>query len=123
MPGSGVDLARFQYVPAKEDSARKFLFIGRLLDEKGIQEYLAAARILVDQGHIAKFLILGNLPDDLDKKGRLLRAIQTMGAVVRYLGVVTDVRPQSLNHVVWSSRLTERVRRGQYWRHLQWRGR
>ena len=93
LPGSGVDLSRFRYVPAKEDSALKFLFIGRLLDEKGIQEYLEAAHILIDQGHIAEFLILGELPDDFDKKDRLLRAIQAMGESVRYLGVVTDVRP------------------------------
>lgn len=92
LPGSGVDLSRFQFVPAKDESALKFLFIGRLLAEKGIQEYLDAARALIDQGHIAEFLILGEMPKEADKKGQLLKQIQTLGGSVRYLGVVNDVR-------------------------------
>lgn len=93
LPGSGVDLSRFQFAPAKDEGALKFLFIGRLLTEKGIQEYLDAARALIGQGFIAEFLILGEMPDEPDKKHQILNQIRAMGDSVRYLGVVTDVRP------------------------------
>ena len=47
IPGSGVDLERFQSVPVLEAPARiDFLFAGRLLRDKGVVEFAEAARAL-----------------------------------------------------------------------------
>jgi glycosyltransferase involved in cell wall biosynthesis len=40
IPGSGVDTSRFVPNEAKSDAVFQFLFIGRLLYDKGIREYM-----------------------------------------------------------------------------------
>ncbi len=43
VPGSGVDLNTHGAEPYPEDGQVRFLFVGRMMKEKGIEEYLAAA--------------------------------------------------------------------------------
>jgi glycosyltransferase involved in cell wall biosynthesis len=50
LPGSGVDLRRFTPSPLPKDTLR-FLFVGRLLKLKGIEEYLLAANDLLRANH------------------------------------------------------------------------
>jgi len=62
IPGSGVDTSRFiPNVDKKEDSSFEFLFIGRLLYDKGIREYVDAVRLLKNKYPTVKFNILGPL--------------------------------------------------------------
>jgi len=46
IPGSGVDLKRFQYNKLVKKKVTKFLLIARILKEKGILEYISAARLV-----------------------------------------------------------------------------
>lgn len=62
IPGSGVDTSRF--IPReskKEKSEFNFLFIGRLIYDKGIREYIEAVRMLKKTYPHVKFNILGPL--------------------------------------------------------------
>jgi glycosyltransferase involved in cell wall biosynthesis len=62
IPGSGVDLARF--VPAKtyiDATITKFCFVGRLIGDKGIYEYIDAAKKIKQEQLNAIFYILGEL--------------------------------------------------------------
>jgi len=62
IPGSGVDTSRFiPNADKKEDSSFQFLFIGRLLYDKGIREYVDAVRLLKNKYPTVKFNILGPL--------------------------------------------------------------
>ena len=62
IPGSGVDTARFfPNEDAKKDLNFQFLFIGRLLYDKGIREYIEAVRLLKDKYPNVIFNILGPL--------------------------------------------------------------
>ena len=56
--GSGVDLAHFQPRPLPTDTVR-FLLIARLLGDKGIREYVAAAEMLVKKWPEAEFHLIG----------------------------------------------------------------
>jgi glycosyltransferase involved in cell wall biosynthesis len=61
LPGSGVDVQRF--VPTRADEQTRpftFLFVGRLLWDKGIGEFVEAARSLRSETGKAQFLIIGN---------------------------------------------------------------
>ncbi len=60
IPGSGVDLHRFRPTQLPAEPI-KMLFIGRLLREKGIGEFLAATQLLVkrDSSRSIEFHILG----------------------------------------------------------------
>ena len=97
VPGSGVDLDRFQQRPLPAKSAGdplRFLFVGRVLRDKGILEYVEAARRVHAAGIAADFAILG--PADVQNRTALSRADvdQWVGeGIVRYLGTTDDVRP------------------------------
>jgi len=88
--GSGVDVDHFAVAPFPEGSV-SFLFVGRLLRDKGVQEFVDAARSLAGQS--ARFCILG----PLDSNPRGIKAEQVEGWVregyVEYLGEAKDVRP------------------------------
>src|SRR5690606_38377390 len=64
IPSSGVDCER--YTPTQRASrtpgAFRVLFVGRLIWEKGVGEYVEAARILRDEGRPVTFLLAGS-PD------------------------------------------------------------
>ena len=66
LPGSGIDLEWFSYVPkaACDNNKVQFLLLARMLWDKGIEEYITAARILhIDYPNV-KFILLGFLDDN-----------------------------------------------------------
>jgi glycosyltransferase involved in cell wall biosynthesis len=94
IPGSGVDLQRFAAapLPGKGDGLT-FLFVGRLLWEKGVGEFLEASKIVRTQAPAARFRILGSTDEGkrsvpADEIARWKRE-----GVVDYLGTAPDVRP------------------------------
>lgn len=58
--GSGVDMNKFYYSVEPEQVPLKILLLSRLLWDKGIQEYVDAAKILKNKGINAEFLLVGN---------------------------------------------------------------
>ena len=60
--GIGVDLDKFSYTKAPTDPI-SFIFIARLLAEKGIFEYLEAAKIVKEKYKDVKFYIFGNFDE------------------------------------------------------------
>jgi glycosyltransferase involved in cell wall biosynthesis len=64
IPSSGVNCERFMPAPDEDDAPEEFrvLFVGRLLWEKGVGEYVEAARLLRKEGRRVKFLLAGR-PD------------------------------------------------------------
>ncbi len=90
--GSGVDTNRFARV-AFSPGPPTFLLIARLLSEKGLREYAAAARLLKERHPEAICQLVG--PLDPSPDGITLEEItdwQTRGDI-RYLGDTRDVRP------------------------------
>jgi len=61
LPGSGIDLDRFISVPLPDKTPLRFLLIARMLWDKGVGEFVEAARILKNQGINAEFCLLGFL--------------------------------------------------------------
>lgn len=61
LPGSGIDLDRFIPVPLPDKEPLRFLLIARMLWDKGVGEFVEAARILKNQGINAEFCLLGFL--------------------------------------------------------------
>ncbi|HET8902196.1 MAG TPA: glycosyltransferase family 4 protein [Holophagaceae bacterium] len=90
--GSGVDLDHFAPAPLPE-GATTFLFVGRLLRDKGLGEFVEACRDLSARGVAARFRILG----PLDTNPNAITAAQveawTRDGIVEYMGEARDVRP------------------------------
>ena len=67
--GAGVNLEHFSYIPyPAEDKPIRFLFIGRVMREKGIEELLSAMKRLVDEGNDCCLDVLGGLEEDYTKR-------------------------------------------------------
>jgi glycosyltransferase involved in cell wall biosynthesis len=94
LPGSGVDLERFAVRPCPEGAAPVFLLIARLLWDKGVGEFVEAARILRRDGVDARFQLLG--PLGVANRTAVPRADLNRWVsegLVEYLGETDDVRP------------------------------
>lgn len=90
IPGSGVNLrhhAKVDYPAATEPI--RFLFMGRIRREKGIEEYLTAAERITRKYKNVEFHVVGGCEGDYE--GRLLD-MQSMG-IITYHGSQKDVRP------------------------------
>jgi len=96
--GEGVDLEQFAPVPLRRHDAAgstyTFVLIGRLLWDKGVGEYVEAARQLRARYPHARFQLLG--PAGVDNPSAItleeIDAWQREG-VIEYLGEAHDVRP------------------------------
>jgi len=91
--GSGVDTTRFPQEPVP-DGPTTFLFIGRLLTEKGIAEFVDAATTVRAEWPDARFVAVGPHDPSLP---HAVPAAQLNGwksdGVVEFVGSVHDVRP------------------------------
>ena len=87
IPGSGVNLDRWRYMdyPGDDDGIH-FLFIARIIKEKGIEEYLNCAKVIKEKYPNTVFHVLG--PCD-GKYKNILNKYQTTD-IIKYHGEVSD---------------------------------
>ena len=93
LPGSGIDLDYFAPAPPPAAGPPTYLFIGRLLGDKGVREFVEAARIVRVAIPEARFQLLG----DVDDGNRTAIGRGELGGwvdegIVDYLGHRDDVR-------------------------------
>lgn len=91
LPGSGVDLNRFAYRPV-DRPIRRFLLVARMMREKGIGEFIAAARIVKAVRPELEFILVG--PEDPSpQRGFPIEEIRANAAIVTWHGHASDVLP------------------------------
>lgn len=95
LPGSGIDLNRFTADPKLVSGNHnfRFLLIARMLRDKGVGEYVEAAKLVRQCWPLAEFCLLGFL--DVKNPAAISRADMdawVAEGVVNYLGVSDDVR-------------------------------
>jgi glycosyltransferase involved in cell wall biosynthesis len=96
LPGSGVDLEHFAPAPdrPRDEGSFGFLLASRLLWDKGVGEYVEAARLVREIEPRARFGLLGFL--DVDNRTAVPRsAVDTWVAegIIEFHGASDDVRP------------------------------
>ncbi len=95
LPGSGIDLVKFQPTALPFRPIVRFLLIARMLWDKGVGEYVEAARLLKQRGVAADCCLLGFL--EVQNPAAISRAQMddwVAEGVVRYLGVSDNVREE-----------------------------
>lgn len=90
LPGSGVNLESHPVMPYPADTHIHFLFIARIMKEKGIDLYLAAAKRIHEKHPNAVFHICGGYDDE--KYVEILERAQKQGTIV-YHGLQKDMVP------------------------------
>lgn len=89
VPGSGVNLDYFKYVDYPTDQVHiKFTFIARILQDKGIEEFLYAAKNIKGKFQHIIFEVVGFV--DEFKYEKLLNDYQEEG-IIKYLGKQSDM--------------------------------
>ena len=87
LPGSGVNLSRFIPYEYPSDETIEFVFISRLMKEKGIDQYLEAAEFIKNKYPHTRFHICGFCEKEYEEKMRDLEENDT----VIYHGMVKDI--------------------------------
>jgi galacturonosyltransferase len=88
IPGSGVNLDNYEVLDYPEDENINFLFISRVMKQKGIEQYLDAAKYIREKHPKTQFHILGFCEESYEKK---LKAMHDKG-IIQYHGMQSDVR-------------------------------
>jgi glycosyltransferase involved in cell wall biosynthesis len=94
LPGSGIDLERFAPQAKPEDGIFRFLLLGRLLWDKGVAEYVEAARRVRSRYPDTIFRMLGFV--DVPNRTAVARSeIDNWVAegLIEYIPACDDVRP------------------------------
>lgn len=94
IPGSGVNLERFTICPkdAEGDKDVVFNYIGRVLKDKRVDDYIDAARIIKLKYSNVFFNIIGFIEPTENHYKQLLEELEQKG-IIHYCGSVDDVRP------------------------------
>lgn len=90
LPGAGINLDEYPCVPMGDDGVCSFLFVGRIMKEKGVDEFFSAARTLkAEFGEEVAFDVVGFYEDAYREQVDQLVA----DGIVRFHGFQTDVHP------------------------------
>ncbi len=88
IPGSGVNLNEFGFEEYPEKNQIGFLYMGRIMQEKGVMEFLEAARLVKQHYSDVEFDLIGTMEDDMKA---VLSEYQQQG-IVNYFGMKYDVK-------------------------------
>ena len=105
LPGSGVDLERFSYNPItanqlvskanNEKKKTRFLLVARMLWDKGVGEYVEAARLLSRRYPRTEFCMIGFLDFQNPEAISEVQINEWIAeGIIQYLGVINDIRPE-----------------------------
>lgn len=93
LPGSGVNLNHHRFQEYAPDGVIRFLFIARLVKDKGTEEFFETAKTIKAKYPQTEFLILGW------KEGPYQQPVEELvkAGVIKYLGTTSDIRPYLTN--------------------------
>ncbi len=89
LPGSGVNLSQYEVCPYPDGNTVDFIFVARVMKEKGIDQYLNAATIIKKNHPECRFHICGFCEQDYEEK---LKKLNDEGIII-YHGLVSDMKP------------------------------
>lgn len=88
LPGSGVNLKRFDVLEYPDENKIHFVFISRIMQAKGIDQYLEAAEYIVNKYSNVEFHVCGFCEENYEEKLGLLHR----KGIINYHGMVRKVK-------------------------------
>jgi len=89
VPGSGVNLEQFQFSELPSYDEINFIFIGRVMELKGIDQYLETARVVKEEYPNTNFYIAGFIEEDKFKP--LIEEYDSKG-IIKYIGFQKEIK-------------------------------
>ena len=89
LSGAGINLEHYTLAPYPEEGTTRFLFVGRVMKEKGVEELFEVMKRLRAEGVDCCLDVLGGYEENYED---IIRNCEKQGWL-HYHGYVTDVRP------------------------------
>ncbi|RUO75123.1 glycosyltransferase family 1 protein [Pseudidiomarina sediminum] len=99
--GSGVDTSNYEHAAFPSNATINYLLIARLLGDKGIREYVSAARKICAKHPHAQFHLVGGLDTNPNAISEEEVNAWVQEGVLQWHGAVDDVRPFIANSHVY----------------------
>ena len=87
--GAGVNLERFEYSEMPKDTVTRFIFVGRVMEEKGVNELFEAIRKISKEYDNVEFTFIGWFEEDYSD---IMTQLEEEN-IIRYYGYQNDVIP------------------------------
>ena len=88
LPGSGVNIEKFNIIDYPEDDEINFVFISRIMKDKGIKEFLDAAKHIRSKYEHVNFHICGFIEEDYEET---LTELHNNGTII-YHGMIDNIQ-------------------------------
>lgn len=88
LPGSGVNIDKFNVLDYPDDGEINFVFISRIMEDKGINEYLEAAKYIKNNYENVNFHICGFTEEDYEET---LTELHNNGTII-YHGMIDNIQ-------------------------------
>lgn len=92
IPGSGVNLEEYKFEYFPDEDTVTFIFIGRIMRDKGIDQYLEAAKIIKKKYPDTQFNVIGFVEKTQPHYNDMINQLEKEGYIT-YLGYQSDVKP------------------------------
>ena len=89
LPGAGINLQHYPLAPYPDNDVIRFLYLGRLMQEKGIDELFSAIKMLYDDCYEVKLDLVGFFEDAYKEQ---VQELCDLG-IARFHGFQADPRP------------------------------
>lgn len=89
LPGSGVNLSQFEFCRLPDGKEVNFIFIGRIMKLKGIDEYLNAAKLIKKEYPYTNFYIAGFIEEEYYRKKIELNK---SSGIIKYIGFQKNIK-------------------------------
>lgn len=89
IPGSGCNLSENQFYPMKNTDILKFIFIGRIMTVKGINEYLEMAKFIKSNYSNIEFYVAGWIEED---KWKAIIEEYDKNNIIHYIGFTKEIK-------------------------------
>lgn len=87
LPGSGVNINQYKVLPYPNGDTVDFVFVARVMKQKGIDQYLEAAKVIKNRYPETRFHVCGFCEQDYES---ILNTLTSNGTVI-YHGLVSDM--------------------------------
>lgn len=89
LPGSGVNLQQYEFCDLPSEDNINFIFIGRVMELKGIKQYLECAKSIKSKYHNTNFYIAGFIEED--KYKQIIQDYNLKG-IINYIGFQKNIK-------------------------------
>ncbi|MGM0897043.1 MAG: glycosyltransferase family 4 protein [Bacillota bacterium] len=92
IPGSGVNLEEYKFSEFPKDEKSSFIYIGRIMQDKGMDQFLEAAKAIKEKHPKTTFRIVGFIEETQPHYKNLIKEYEEKG-YISFLGYQPDVKP------------------------------